>query len=154
MKKLLVIVFFIFSTNFSFACSCIGKSKMKKEIENTNVVFTGKIVSRKVYEEKNEYNENLNFAKVEYKVLIIERLKGEIKTDTLTIFTGLGNGDCGIKFQIGKSYIIYSNYEDEHFNNGKKVQKYLSTNICTRTIEFENTEYKKIKKYARRKGYC
>ena len=127
---------------------------MKKEIEKTDVVFTGKIISRKIYEEKNEYNENLNFTQVEYQVLIIERLKGEIVTDTLTIYTGLGNGDCGIKFQIGKSYIIYSNYEDEHFNNGKKVQKYLSTNICTRTIEYESKEYKKIRKYAKRKGYC
>ena len=154
MKRLLVIVCFIFSTNFSFACSCIGKSKMKKEVEKTNVVFTGKIISSKIYEEKNEYNENLNFTEVEYQVLIIERLKGEIKTDTLTIYTGLGNGDCGIKFQTGKSYIIYSNYEDEHFNNGKKVQNYVSTNICTRTIEYESKEYKKIRKYARRKGYC
>lgn len=152
MKQVLLIISFLFFTGFSFACSCIGKSKMKREINHVNVLFTGKIISREIYNDTTY--PNLPLSKAIYKVLVIEKLKGEIKTDTLTIYTGLGHGDCGIQFQIGKSYIIYSNYEDEHFNSGTKVSKFLSTDICTRTIEFENKEFKRIKKYARRKGFC
>ncbi len=138
--------------NSSFACSCIGKSKMKREVNNVNVLLTGKIISREIY--KDETYPRMNLSKVVFKVLVMEKLKGKIATDTITLYTGMGSGDCGIQFRIGKSYIIYANYDDEHFNSGIKVPKFLSTNICTRTIEFEIKEYNRIKKYVKRKGYC
>ncbi|MEL1255346.1 hypothetical protein AAEO57_16265 [Flavobacterium sp. DGU38] len=123
---------------------------MKKAINHVDVLFTGKIISREIYTDSNF--PNMILKKVIYTVLVTEKLKGDIKTDTIKIYTGLGNGDCGVEFEIGKSYIIYSNYEEELFKT--KVPKFLSTDICTRTSEFKDIEFKKIKRYARRKGYC
>lgn len=164
MKKSIIILFLIIS-NFSFACSCIGKSSIKKEFKYRNVVLIGKIISKKIYQETDVYQEHkLDYPKdfpekfipkkAVYEILVIEKLKGEIKTDTIKIYTGLGNGDCGVNFKIGENYIIYSNYEDEHFNNGIKNERFLTTDICTSTQQFEEKEYKKVKRFAKRKGYC
>ncbi|WP_445454694.1 hypothetical protein [Flavobacterium sp. 25HG05S-40] len=150
MKKSLFIIPFLLFTSSSIACTCIGKTKMKKAINHVEVLFTGKIISREIYTDS--IFPYMILRKAVYNVLVTERLKGEIKTDTIKIYTGLGNGDCGVAFEIGKNYIIYSNYENELFD--KKVPTFLSTNICSRTSKFEDNEFKKIKRYAGRKGYC
>ncbi len=45
------------------------------------------------------------------------------------ITTGLGGGDCGFDFEVGKQYLVYA-FKDEAGE--------LSTNICTRTTRLEN----------------
>ncbi len=63
----------------------------------------------------------------------------------VTVFTGMGDGDCGFNFQIGKSYLVYANNETQ---DGEEL---LRTNICTRTAEVtsdvdELTTLKKLAK--------
>jgi hypothetical protein len=41
----------------------------------------------------------------------------------VTIFTGQGGGDCGYRFEVGESYLVYAYGSNEN----------LSTNICQRT---------------------
>ena len=72
--------------------------------------------------------------------------KGKIKTKTVEIITGVGGGDCGYSFNIGQDYIIYSNYKTHYYKEGKKVQKYLYTNICTRTCKSNSNEINEINK--------
>lgn len=153
MNRFTVALLLIFISNYSFGCSCIGENSIKNEIKNRDVVLIGKIISQEEYEEKDTLYHNFIFKKIKFKIAVIEKLKGEIKTDTISIFTGLGRGDCGINFKIGEKYIIYANYDNEHFNIGKKVDKFLTTNICTRTKLFEKKEFKKIKRFTKRKSY-
>jgi hypothetical protein len=46
------------------------------------------------------------------------------------VSTGLGGGDCGFDFEVGKQYLVYA-FKDE---TGE-----LSTNICTRTTRLEKS---------------
>ena len=55
--------------------------------------------------------------------LVKESFRG-VNTPELEVTTGMGGGDCGFGFQIGKEYLVYA-YPGE----GKK----LATGICTRT---------------------
>src|SRR5258708_4102213 len=47
----------------------------------------------------------------------------------MRLSTGLGGGDCGFDFEVGKQYLVYA-FNDEAGE--------LSTNICTRTTRLEN----------------
>jgi hypothetical protein len=98
--------------NNSFACTCIGgKRTVKKAMKINDVVFMGQVVSK---EEiiipyrllGTETTINYYFNKFVFK--IIKVYKGKIKQDTVEIITGIGNGDCGVRFMQGKKYIVYS----------------------------------------------
>jgi hypothetical protein len=48
----------------------------------------------------------------------------------MRLSTGLGGGDCGFDFEVGKQYLVYA-FKDEAGE--------LSTNICTRTTRLEKS---------------
>jgi hypothetical protein len=79
--------------------------------------------------------------------------KGKVKNKILTILTGPARGgDCGYRFEIGSSYTIFT-YTHPVIINGKTVNKFLTTSICTRTQKFEEKEYNEIVKHCKSKGY-
>jgi hypothetical protein len=55
--------------------------------------------------------------------LVKESFRG-VNTPEVEVTTGMGGGDCGFGFQIGKEYLVYA-----YLGEGKK----LATGICTRT---------------------
>jgi len=102
----------------SQACTCMPSSPPIESIAETDAVFTGKAVSRKRI--KHGYT-------FEFKVK--EVWKG-ISQSYVLVSTGRGGGDCGYRFKIGKSYIVYAYHSKmyaDHYKNG------LETIICTRT---------------------
>ena len=60
-------------------------------------------------------------------VRVLRVWKGEILPDT-TLFTSLGNGDCGYPFESGREYLVYAH----RYPSGRLV-----TNICRRTRPIE-----------------
>jgi hypothetical protein len=52
--------------------------------------------------------------------------KGPV-ADTVRVQSGLGGGDCGIPFVVGKTYAVFANWFDGHLNTG----------LCSGTREFE-----------------
>lgn len=152
MKSYLFLFSLLLFSNYSFCCTCIGKNSIKKELKYRDVIVIGKVISQTIYEEKDSLITSLSLRKSVYQIVVIEKLKGEIKTDTISVFTGFGRGDCGVQFKIGEKYIIFANYENVHFNSGKKVENFLTTNSCTRTQQFKEKEFKKIKRRTKRKS--
>lgn len=53
--------------------------------------------------------------KVYYFFLITHTFKGE-KADTVTILTGFGHGDCGIQFEKGQDYLVFTHGKNETSN--------------------------------------
>jgi hypothetical protein len=150
MKKVLIILFFCFPS-IALPCSCIGKSKLKIEIERSNIIFSGKILSKRIFSIKIEYvPEEFSPKKVEYTVLVTKKYKGKILSDSLRIVTGIGNGDCGYNFLIDHTYIIYGVYSEKYFEGGEKVNQFIETDICSRTRLYEGLEEKKIIKYLKK----
>ena len=153
MKKYILLTFILIS-NFSFACSCAELLPMKKAIQQADVVFTGKILSKESLTAKDGELSDYLKTQVNYKVLVTTMHKGKVKNKILTVLTGpASGGDCGYGFKIGSSYTIFT-YTHPVIIKGKTVNKFLTTSICTRTQKFEKTEYNKIVKYCKSKGYC
>ena len=133
---------------YSFACTCLGKLTLKESFKQSDVIFWGEVKNKKLISIKNpEVNFTVKYYKVSFEVK--EIFKGRIKKDTITILTGIGGGDCGYHFKIGKDYVVYARYEKVYnlIVLKEKVPKFLFTNICTRTTYKTEEEIKKIKEF-------
>ena len=83
--------------------------------------------------------------------------KGEIKNDTVIIYTTRTGASCGYTgFELGREYLIYtvlngyfSNFFDLNFKDIKLESKNTFwTNHCTRTTVYNEVESKELKKLA------
>ena len=123
MKKILILLLFfapVFVSNTN-ACTCIGGNSVKIELRRSDFVFVGKVISKSLIEIRDTLGfigttnkgiwETYESAKYVYKVEIITIYKGKSKSKIIEIITGIGDGDCGFTFEIGKEYIIYSEYK-------------------------------------------
>ena len=157
-----------FSENLS-ACSCIGQRTVKEEIKHSNAVIVGIILSKelvtitdstffKMFSNdsslRNSPMANMTIAK--YELLVQDLYKGKISKDTVIIYTGLGGGDCGFRFEIGNKYIVYGESETYfgQVNNDFKFPKQKNTYwtyICLRTTPYLQEEIEEIEKFAKRK---
>lgn len=171
MRKLTIILTFIFLllNSGAFACSCIGKRTVKEEIKHSDVVVVGKIITKELVtlydasyttlfgsDSTIKKGSPYEIVVAKYKLLLTSRYKGKITADTISIYTGLGGGDCGVRFEIGKEYIVYG--EDESYfgkinNNWSFPQgrNIFWTNICSRTAIENKEEIYEIEKFRNKK---
>ena len=81
----------------SYACKCRQLS-FSEELAQADQVFTGTVINKTTTD------------RVYYLFKISQSYKGNA-TDTLTIQTGLGGGDCGVQFEPGETYLVYANQQ-------------------------------------------
>ena len=89
----------------------------------------------------------------QYDLLVENIYKGEITNDTVSIFTGITGAACGVRFEIGKKYIVYGKretYFGELFGKFEypKGENIFWTHTCMRTNLFRQEEINEIEKYA------
>jgi hypothetical protein len=152
MNNKVFIIILVFSCAKCLACSCIGYNSTKKEFYQTDVIFSGKAISKKLItvNYSNISNLPVNYKKNMYEVTFISLkvYKGVNVTDTIRLITGFGHGDCGFEFELNKIYIVYSVLKNKYFEDGEIVQPFLETNICNRTRKFERREIRKLKRFS------
>lgn len=111
--------FFTFGAAESFACSCIldeetpAEIQIKKAYESAAAVFSGEVVE--ITKEPDDFN-------VRVKLKLEKSWKSDLSEEVI-IRTGINDGLCGYKFEIGKKYLVYASGENEN----------LRTDICRRT---------------------
>ena len=127
---LLILGIFPFST---YCCTCIGEATIYQELKRSDIVFKGKVISKEIIEFRDTLMTDVVIQKAKYTLSVLANFKGRIKNETITIITGLGGGDCGFSFEIGKEYIVYSSFEKKYYPKGDIVSKFLYTDICRRT---------------------
>jgi hypothetical protein len=172
MKTTVTILTLIVLTSISGrlpACSCIGQRTVKEEVKHAHAVIVGTILSKQIVTLtdstllkmfpndttiRNSPMTNLTIAR--YDLLVHDLYKGKITKDTLTIYTGLGGGDCGIRFEIGKKYIVYGENETYfgQVNNDLKFPKTKNTfwtYNCLRTTSYLQDEITEIEKFAKKR---
>lgn len=143
--------------NSATACSCVGETAVKDAVKSADAVVFGQILSSEtiktydtLYLGTNTPKNSPLFMKVEvrFKVLVLKKHKGKFKSDTLTIVTGAGGGDCGYEFEVGKKYVIYAYDSNQNgFHKPKKLpSNTFFTDICTRTTFDTEKEIEQIKK--------
>jgi hypothetical protein len=106
-----------------YACKC-GLNSVKEDASNSDQIFSGKVIKKTVSE------------KVSYYFMVTEMFKGE-KTDTITITTNKDFLACGMEFEIGKEYLVYSFHKN--------------TSRCNRNAFVEgNKDIKKLRRLSKK----
>ncbi len=172
MRTTVTILILLLLTSFSgkiLACSCIGQRTVEEEVKHADAVFVGTVLSKqlitltdstmlKMFPKdttmRNSLMSKMTIAR--YDLLVQDIYKGKITRDTLTIYTGLGGGDCGIRFEIGKKYIVYGENETYfgQVNNDFKFPKTKNTfwtYNCLRTTSYYQDEITEIEKFAKKR---
>lgn len=99
MKRVFLILFSIlFGAITSNACQCRNMT-FSQEIASVNQIFIGTVLKKEPVAKEDVY----------YLFSISEIFKGD-KYDTIMIRTGFGGPDCGMEFEIGKVYLVFSNF--------------------------------------------
>lgn len=161
MKKIGLILLMLWNTTFAFSCTCInmGHSTVKKALKYYDFVFTGRVISSETAslapvdfnETIFEYME-LFYQKKKYTFEVITIYKGKIQSDTIVVYSGFGTGDCGYKFLVDSTYIVYSNWNRSLTEaDFRTLLKFIETDVCTRTRPLDSVEIKEIEKYSKRK---
>lgn len=165
MKIILQIVLILFGFGSSaIACSCKGRRTVPEEVKHSDAVIVGKIVAKKIitlvdsaYLVKYKHDSvarNLPRARLaiaEYEMVVDKTYKGRVTEDTITVYTGVNDADCGIRFEIGKQYLVYAD-RAAYYADHKKSFKFpvgnniFWTNTCTRTDVLDRNEIKEIEK--------
>jgi hypothetical protein len=156
-----------------YACQCASTGTIKESLASADGVIYGKVIERelvsfaetlkpdkansirdKIENEKRSANSFDYKQIVKIDIQVIEIFKGEITSDTVTIFTPEGGPSCGFSFELNKEYIIYGKIkshtysfflnEPEKLDNIEKENCYW-TNRCTRTTAFNEAELEGLK---------
>lgn len=110
MLRLLFLCITALGTFNSYACKCRQLS-FSEELAQSDQVFTGTVINKTTND------------RVYYLFKVTKSYKGNA-SDTLTIQTGLGGGDCGVQFEQGQAYLVYANQQQ--------------TNTCRRNAPASN----------------
>lgn len=102
------------------ACSCAENPGVEVALEQSDVVFSGKVGN---VIEKKQAN---GFLSKSVLFDVIHNWKG-VENTQIIIATGLGGGDCGFYFIEGEEYLVYA-YESTMYGS-----ETLEANICSRT---------------------
>ncbi len=125
LKKTIILVLFSFSFFLSFAsfvgaCSCAENPSVEIALERSDAVFSGEVVNVKEVRNPQGYmSKSVLFE-------VFQSWKG-VEQSQLIIATGLGGGDCGFDFQVGKHYLVYAT--ESSMYGGES----LAAIICSRT---------------------
>ncbi|MBL7735141.1 MAG: hypothetical protein JNL51_06760 [Chitinophagaceae bacterium] len=118
MKQTLLIILATIGILTSYACKCY-RATFTEEVSQADQIFIGTALKK------------TSTDKTHYLFSISQMFKG-VKQDTLTILTGLGGPDCGMEFEIGKTYVVYASNKQ--------------TNRCRRnSLADSNTDLGKLK---------
>ena len=153
--KLILVLIFLFGIQSALACRCVKNISVKTEFKETEVIVSGKVLSKTYVSSENVLEkERLDLIKKEYKdnpkkmselkmesIIKIElgvnyTYKGNAIQDKITIYTSKFSSACGyLGFEVGQDFITYLSTRD----NG-----YFWTNRCTRTKKFDEMDDKTL----------
>jgi hypothetical protein len=105
------------------ACDCAKSSRPCDAFWKADAVFSGTVTSRAVVSMEADDDSKRKEQKVAVKILVEEVFRGGLGGNDVEMITGLGDGDCGYRFEKGRKYLVYA------YEQGQR----LYTSICHRT---------------------
>lgn len=125
-----VLLLVILSATSAEACSCAGGASPCQEYGRASFVFVGTPIAVRTVERTATGDRDDDYwAPRTFKFAIETAFLGSTQPQA-DVSTGLGGGDCGYDFKIGKRYVVYA------YKSGKTGR--LVTSICSRTNPIEN----------------
>lgn len=130
MKTVAAVLALVFAADAAAACSCVvaGPPPTASQLlHGSHAVFTATVLG--VEELKVPAGGNGSFSRIRAVALELHQAWRGLAHPNAIIFTGLGGGDCGYPFEVGKSYLVFAS----HAASGAEVPGALYTSICTAT---------------------
>ena len=124
-RFVLIVTLLSLNSSSTLGCECVqvGTPDTKKWLnESKGAIFTGKVVKIEEIHIPLEDRPEQFYIKREITFRVHKRWKNA-NSDEIVIKTGIGGGDCGIRFVEGDEYLV-----DAYEINGR-----LETGICTST---------------------
>lgn len=160
-RYLLLLLSLFFTNCFVNACNCNSGASLSDNVSSADVIVRVKIISQ-TYSDKldtlnveyigHSHSIHLRYWKfkvVVYKAVVEETYKGYLKSDTISIVTGINGVHCGFKMNVDKEYIVYGFKQDYlgHSSIQRKAtdHKLIWTNNCTRSWDYSESEAESIK---------
>lgn len=167
MKTILIIALFIFSISKSIACGCKDPLSVEEAYKYTEAIIHGRVVKKTFVSFESTINpekidalrsslqeDNQKLAMLESKFIIelqvevLKVFKGNLVSDTITLYTSRNGASCGFtRFEEGQDFIIYASSKSHMFwifdsksKDALEKKNTLWTNHCTRTKKFSESE--------------
>lgn len=144
----------------AMACDCKETKGIQTEFNRAKAVVVGKVIAQEqvVVTDENLVKSVSHATRqngklmMQFTLVIIEQLKGDFKTDTIHVYTGMGVNDCGFVFEIGAVYLVYG--IDGVYKNNIFTESHTSiwTSICMRTKLADKSEIEKMRKIAKKES--
>lgn len=158
--KILIPVFLLIILGVvpAIACDCKETKGIQEEFNRSNAVVVGKVIAQEqvvVTDDglvKSEFHATRQIGRLmmRFTLVIIEQIKGDFKTDTIHVYTGMGVADCGFGFEIGAVYLVYGIDGLYKSNIFTESHASLWTSICMRTKLEDKSEIEKLRKIAKK----
>jgi len=103
----IILLLTVFSSN-AYACQCIGDMPIEQKVIASDIIFSGKLLEK--YENSNHKGFIFEIDKL-YKNHSDKIL---LEQKNITIFSNLFGSACGVDFNIGLDYLVYSEMKGEH----------------------------------------
>jgi hypothetical protein len=158
----------------AFACSCVGRENQttESELAVVDLAVKGKIISVSDYHHYDTATLTLSGQRFDssrarffirnyrvFTLVVDHKFKGaKNMSDTIKIVTGMGGGDCGYDFEVGRDYIVYGDTwknklvktRGRKMGNRKIVEEvavpdWYYTDICRLTQESNEKELQTLK---------
>ena len=155
---------FLFITEQGFCCTCFGESDTESSYKKSGFVAVIEVLDSDyeifldTLKAKEFFGVDVDLTSTQtkrwfqrqfgnYTVRVNSLYKGDLKSDTLKIYTGVGGGDCGFKFKLDEKYVVYGRAWEEADPYIKSTnENYIWTDICTRTMIYNKMEEKRLQK--------
>lgn len=131
MKKTTIIILllaFMLMSNLlpstSYACSCVQPGTVHESLEESNAVFSGKVVEIVDENEKKFNKSSADLLAVRFEVE--ETWKGVTQTQVI-VYTARDSASCGFEFALNDEYLVYA----------KEIKGQLEVSLCSRTNSLE-----------------
>ena len=146
-KTFLLILIFLFSITKTLACSCVGTNeslskKVEKAFIQSDLIIIGKVIDIKIV---NTGKFKSSADPIIYKFEIIKAVKGKLKKEIIEIASETNGASCGYKFELGKSYLVYSR-KSTHFSSMTNNKFDFVTSLCDRTQKLKNVNKNELQK--------
>lgn len=155
LKSIVILLCLIISSR-TMACECFDRKQVDQEYARVDVVFVGTVIS--VTEESHTL-ESVKSSRVHkvynYQVKIEKRYKGELKSDTITIYSE--NGSCGAILLKDYKFTIYADrtpYLVNKYSEAKGLpvgENIYWTSYCYRTAPYNQNEIENLERLSKKK---
>lgn len=157
-RILFLLAILIIAAGKTSACSCMEVS-VAENLASSDIVFKGKVISKVTttnFDSLNITLEKIYNDRLDFNSIPVTAVSIEVKTlykgygsDTITIITPSNGAACGVRFDVGKDYIVYATNDMRQpytIKNKCYKNKIFWTHLCTRTDIWYGEEERAIKK--------